>query len=85
MPVKNPESPRAIALNGQRVDYLLRRSNRRSIGLSIDQRGLRVAAPLRATLRDVENLIQQHANWVLDKHAEWRERPATAAQPITDG
>lgn len=85
MPVKSPESPRAIALNGQRVDYLLRRSNRRSIGLSIDQRGLRVAAPLRATLRDVENLIQQHANWVLDKLAEWRERPATTAQPVTEG
>ncbi len=85
MPVKKPESPRAIALNGQRVDYLLRRSNRRSIGLSIDQRGLRVAAPNRATLRDVEALIQQHASWVLDKLAEWRERPASATLPVVDG
>lgn len=85
MPVKPPESAQSIALDGQRIDYLLRRSKRHSIALSIDQRGLRVAAPNRATLRDIETLIRQHANWVLDKLAEWRERPAAEATAITDG
>ena len=52
------ETPHAIALGDRIVPYLLRRSRRRSIGLSIDERGLRVGAPVRATLGEIENLIR---------------------------
>ena len=37
-----PEPPRSIVIGGQPVAYQLRRSQRRTIGLSIDHRGLRV-------------------------------------------
>jgi len=80
-----PESARRIALAGQEVAYQLRRSRRRTIGLSIDHRGLRVGAPQAARLGDIENLIRQHGQWVLDKLANWRERPAPARLEITDG
>ena len=79
------ETRRQIVLVEQSVDYLLRRSHRRTIGLTIDHRGLRVGAPVRASLRDIEALILQHGQWVLDKLTEWRERPTTKPTPIVDG
>jgi hypothetical protein len=80
-----PESTRRIAIAGQEVAYHLRRSQRRTIGLSIDQRGLRVGAPKAARLGDIENLIRQHGQWVLAKLANWRERPPPEKLEITDG
>ena len=85
MPPSAPEATRSIVLGGQTVAYQLRRSQRRTIGLAIDHRGLRVGAPTRARLGDIESLIRQHGQWVLDKLATWRERPAPAALEISDG
>jgi predicted metal-dependent hydrolase len=68
------ETQRTIALGDRDVPYLLRRARRRTIGLSIDHRGLRVGAPLRASLREVESLILHHGNWVAQKLDEWRSR-----------
>ena len=76
---------RSISLAGQQIDYHLRRSRRRTIGLTIDQRGLRVGAPLQARVGDIENLILQHSQWVLDKLAAWRERPAAEKLALVDG
>ena len=80
-----PEATRRIAIAGQDVDYRLRRSHRRTIGLAIDQRGLRVGAPLRAPIGDIEILIRQHGQWVLDKLADWRNRPPPEKLTIDDG
>jgi predicted metal-dependent hydrolase len=76
---------RSIVLDGHTVTYQLRRSTRRTIGLAIDHRGLRVGAPSRARLGDIESLIRQHGQWVLDKLANWRERPPVALLTLTDG
>ncbi len=76
---------RSITLAGQQVAYHLRRSRRRTIGLAIDQRGLRVGAPLQARLGDIESLIRQHGEWVLAKLAAWRERPAGEKLAVADG
>ena len=80
-----PEPPRSIVIGGQPVAYQLRRSQRRTIGLSIDHRGLRVGAPTRARIGDIEGLIHEHGQWVLDKLAAWRDRPAQGKLAITDG
>jgi predicted metal-dependent hydrolase len=80
-----PEAPRRIAIAGQEVDYHLRRSRRRTIGLTIDQRGLRVGAPQQARLGDIESLIREHGQWVLDKLADWRSRAAPEKLAIADG
>jgi predicted metal-dependent hydrolase len=76
---------RSIAFAGQQIAYHLQRSRRRTIGLTIDQRGLRVGAPLQARLGDIETLILQHGQWVLDKLAAWRERPAAEKLALVDG
>ncbi|MDP3537455.1 MAG: SprT family zinc-dependent metalloprotease [Azonexus sp.] len=80
-----PESGHRIALAGEDVSFQLRRSRRRTIGLTVDHRGLRIAAPLRARLGDIEKLIREHGQWVLDKLANWRERPPPEKFGITDG
>jgi predicted metal-dependent hydrolase len=80
-----PETSHRIAIAGQDVSYQLRRSKRRTIGLTIDHRGLRIGAPQRAQLGDIESLIRQHGQWVLDKLANWRERPPPAKLAVGDG
>lgn len=86
MPPSPPAEPtHRIVIAGQAVAYRLRRSQRRTIGLTIDQRGLRVGAPVRARLGDIEQLIHQHGQWVLDKLASWRDRPAPERLDLTDG
>jgi predicted metal-dependent hydrolase len=79
------ETPRTIALGDRIVPYVLRRARRRTIGLSIDHRGLRVGAPSRSSLRDVESLILRHGEWVVQKLDEWRSRRRPELLRIVDG
>ncbi len=84
-PLADNETPRTIALGDRIVPYILRRAKRRTIGLSVDQRGLRVGAPPRASLREVESLILQHGDWVAQKLDEWRSRRRPEPLRIADG
>lgn len=79
------EEMRRITLGDRIVPYLLRRGARRTIGLSIDHRGLRVGAPRRTSLAEVEALIHRHGAWVVDKLDEWRTRRRPEALRIVDG
>lgn len=79
------ETPRTIALGDRLVPYVLRRASRRTIGLSIDHRGLRVGAPRRASLLEVEALILRHGEWVAQKLDEWRSRRRPDPLRIVDG
>ncbi len=76
---------RSIRLGDQQIAYQLRRSARRTIGLAIDAHGLRVGAPLRARLGDIESLIRQHGDWVLDKLQRWRECPPAERLAVHHG
>lgn len=80
-----PEAARSIALAGQTVPYVLSRGRRRSIGIRIDQRGLRVGAPLRASLADIEALLHKHAAWVLEKLDLWQSRQVAQRFTVVDG
>jgi predicted metal-dependent hydrolase len=64
-----------FVLEGTPVSYLVKRSaRRRGITLTIDEDGLRVAAPWRASQRRIEKLLVEHARWIVRKLAEWRTR-----------
>lgn len=84
-PLAADETPRTIALGDRIVPYVLRRARRRTIGLSIDHRGLRVGAPRRASLLEVESLILRHGDWVAKKLDEWRSRRRPEPLKIIDG
>ena len=73
----NPVVTTSAVLDGQPVNYILHRSHgRRRISLSIDERGLRVGAPLRASLREIETVLRDHARWVIRKLAYWNDKRA---------
>jgi predicted metal-dependent hydrolase len=84
-PLAAGETSRTIALGERIVPYLLRRAARRTIGLSIDHRGLRVGAPRRASLREVESVILRHSDWVAEKLDQWRCRRRPEPLVIADG
>lgn len=66
---------RAALLAGQRIVYTLKRSRkRRTIGLRIDDRGLTLSVPLRASERCLQDVLQGRANWVIEKLAGWAAR-----------
>ena len=84
-PLAAGEISRSIALGDRPVSYVLRRSRRHTIGLSIDQQGLRVGAPERVSLREVESLIRQHGEWIGRKLDEWQNRRPPERLQIVDG
>jgi predicted metal-dependent hydrolase len=64
---------RAALLAGKHITYTLKRSSkRRSIGLRIDDRGLTVSVPLRASEKWLHSVLQDKARWVVDKLDTWR-------------
>ena len=56
------------------VGYCLERAQRRSIGLVVSSEGLVVRMPQRATLRDLEDALQNKAGWILKKLEETQQR-----------
>lgn len=70
---------RAALLSGKHITYTLRRSGkRRSIGLRIDDRGLTVSMPLRASEKWLNSVLQDKANWVVEKLDGWQTRKPAA-------
>ncbi len=68
---------RNIQLSGKEISYTLKRSgHRRSIGLRIDDRGLTVNAPLRASERWLHRVLQDKADWVVRQLDNWQARKA---------
>lgn len=66
---------RAALLAGKNISYTLKRSNkRRSIGLRIDDCGLTVSVPLRASEKWLHSVLQDKALWVVEKLDGWQRR-----------
>ena len=78
--LRNPDAPpvaeqRAALLAGKNISYTLKRSGkRRSIGLRIDDRGLTVSMPLRASEKWLHSVLQDKAHWVVEKLGNWQMR-----------
>ncbi|KXS33548.1 MAG: Uncharacterized protein AWT59_0268 [Candidatus Gallionella acididurans] len=77
--LRNPPIPgveqRAATLSGKHITYTLKRSGkRRSIGLRIDDRGLTVSMPLRASEKWLHSVLQDKAGWVVEKLEGWQAR-----------
>ena len=76
---------RYIQLGSEIVGYRFRRARRRSIGIVIDDDGLRVAAPGHTPIAEVEAFIREKARWVLKKLSEWRSAPKRPVVNWSDG
>ncbi len=72
---------RAALLAGKNIAYTLKRSSRRrSIGLRIDDRGLTVSVPLRASEKWLHSVLQDKAHWVVEKLGGWQARKPVEAR-----
>lgn len=58
------EEQRHVELNGRPLDFRLRRSSRRSIGLRIDGHGLLLSVPLGARESDIEAALAARGDWI---------------------
>jgi len=68
---------RSIRLADKHISYTLKRSaKRRSIGLQIDDHGLTVSMPLRASEKWLHSVLQEKAGWVVSKLDSWQSRKA---------
>jgi predicted metal-dependent hydrolase len=79
-PPPAPPGARRLAIGPEPIHYTLRRARRRSIGFTVDDRGLTVAAPRWVSLADIEAAITEKQRWIRRKLAEWREWQAR--QPL---
>ena len=71
---RHPQATHIAPLGHASVAYLLVRSRRSSIGLEVGAQGLTVRAPARATLGNIESVLQDKARWVLSKLGERQQR-----------
>ena len=67
-----PGRLRHVQLAGCVMPYWLRRARRRTIGISVDERGLTAAAPRWATIAEIEAFIREKERWVMKRIAEIR-------------
>jgi predicted metal-dependent hydrolase len=73
-----------IELDGRLVEYRFARRRRRTLGITIDADGLKVAAPLRAPGSEVESFLRHKERWILAKLDEWaRVAPAPVLECAT--
>lgn len=79
------EQTRHIQLGTRIVDYRLIRSSRRTLGMTIDHRGLRVGATPRTSLADIERFLRHNAAWVLKKLDEWHGHGQARHLAVCDG
>jgi len=79
----HPRGNRLLKLSNCEVAYEFKRSQRRTIGLSVGPEGLSVRAPRWTPVAEVEALLHDKAAWVLDKLQRARERAGELAQAKT--
>ncbi|WP_342117195.1 M48 family metallopeptidase [Pseudoduganella sp. OTU4001] len=75
-PVTGDQDKRQLLVGEYILEYVLKRSTRRSIGFTVDDTGLYVTAPKRCTLADIDNAIRAKQHWILSKLDERRQRRA---------
>ena len=77
---RSPDRHRRLVVDQEPIRYTLRRARRRSIGFTIDDRGLTVAAPRWVSVAEIESAIAEKQRWIRRKLAEYREWQAR--QPL---
>jgi hypothetical protein len=89
LPFRLPPAPvaaeRHILLGNRIVTYRLTRTRRSSIGVVIDQSGVRVGAPRSVAVAEVEGFLRKHGQWVLRKLDAWRHSRSQRAFVVRDG
>jgi predicted metal-dependent hydrolase len=71
---------RHTVVRGEPVYYLFKRRPRKSIGFTIDQRGLIVSAPRWVSMAEVDDAVIEKSGWISRKLLEWEAFETRRAQ-----
>lgn len=77
-PAADAGAKRLVQLGPRIVSFRFARSNRRTIGISVDAFGLSVKAPHYAPWSEVERFLLEKSRWIVAKLDEW----ARAGRPV---
>lgn len=75
---------RRLLIAGRVIDYRLKTGARR-LTMTIDDRGLRLSAPTRLPLAEIEAFVMSHGAWVLQKLDELASRMTPRHLRLVDG
>ncbi len=68
METQQMNEQRSIQLDNRKIKYIVNRRKRKTIGISITiDEGLKIATPLHLTERQIQEVIQKKASWILKK------------------
>ncbi|MBI5793165.1 MAG: M48 family metallopeptidase [Rhodocyclales bacterium] len=85
LPSPTPEArTRHLLIGGRIVDYRLK-SGAKRLSMTIDERGLRIGAPHRLPLTEIEAFVHGHGDWVLKKLAELAHATQPRHVTVKDG
>lgn len=84
-PRTGPARARHVQIGARIVPYQLKQAAGRRLAMSIDERGLRVGAPSRLTIAEIEAFVRSHGDWVLRKLDEFAGHHAHRHLRIRDG
>ena len=85
LPSPPPETrTRHLLIGGRIIDYRLK-SGAKRLSMTIDERGLRIGAPRRIALTEIEAFVHGHADWVLKKLGELAHATQPRHLTIKDG
>jgi predicted metal-dependent hydrolase len=85
LPSPPPEArTRHLLIGGRIIDYRLK-SGAKRLTMTIDERGLRIGAPRRISMTEIEAFVQGHGDWVLKKLGELAQVSQPRHLTIKDG
>lgn len=87
-PDDGAERARTLRVGRDTIRYVVRRSarRRRTVEIAVAPDGrVRVSAPVRWTLTEIEALVLRRADWILEKLAALRRQPSGARRQWCDG
>jgi len=70
-PTAPQKKHRTVALQGHAVPWALKRTRRKTVGMSIGQGMIQVNAPRWVPVSDIEYILQEKSKWLLARLAEW--------------
>lgn len=76
---------RQTVLAGRAVRYRFERRRRRTLAIAVNHDGLRVLAPMRAPLREVEAFLQEKSGWITRKLDDWAARGRPVSLQVSTG
>lgn len=82
--VSSATKTRRLLIAGRVIDYRLK-SGARRLTMTIDERGLRLSAPTRMPLAEIEAFVMNHGAWVIQKLDELARRAAPRHLRLADG